>query len=487
MASDMSRQGLIECCLTKLGWIPLMIQSLTIFPANVLITTPSYFPVEIAIAENPDSNLRRCGFLIHPFWTKSRQPGQCPSRIILSSFSSKSLKLSDKALECAKKEVFGNLQQNIKLAEDKILCLQTAMETSSAYSILDYLTLAKAEMHNLLQAEELHWKQKSRIKWLTEGNRNTRFFHLSTKIKGNFNTIDRITVRNTTISDSTLIKSAAIQQSTTTFEAQPVQVHDFLFNCDHKRVYSDQNILLTAFSGPDEIMQAMFALGNLNSPGVDLGNLNSLGVDGFSGCFYTSCWDSIGDTVIATVQNFYSLGKLLKASASFLLSLISKCHNPSFNDFRLISLLNLLFKIITKILASRLSSILHTIVSPNQATFVKGKSIYDHLALAHELSQKLNRKLVGGSFRMKLDISKAFDKLNWSFLFASLHYFGLYDQWNNLVKECVCNSKGSVLLNREIAGFFSTHCGLRQGDPLSPYLFILAEEVLSWNIGKLVE
>lgn len=276
------------------------------------------------------------------------------------------LKALRQGLRMWEKEVFGNLQQNIKLAEDKFLCLQTAMDTSSADFILDYLTLAKAEMQNLLQAEELHWKQKSRIKWLTEGNRNTRFFHLSTKIKGNLNTIDRITVRNTAISDSTLIKSAAIQHSTTTFEAQPVQVHDSLFNCDHKRVSSDQNILLTAFSGPDEIMQAVFAIGNLNSPGVD----------GFSGCFYTSCWDIIGDTVIATVQNFYSLGKLLKASAFFLLSLISKCHNPSFNDFRLISLLNFLFKIITKILASRLSSILPTIVSPNQATFVKGKKVY---------------------------------------------------------------------------------------------------------------
>lgn len=157
------------------------------------------------------------------------------------------LKALRQGLRMWKKEVFGNLQQNIKLAEDKFLCLQTAMDTSSADFILDYLTLAKAEMQNLLQAEELHWKQKSRIKWLTEGNRNTRFFHLSTKIKGNLNTIDRITVRNTAISEFKLIKSAAIQHSTTTFETQPVQVHDSLFNCDHKRVSSDQNIPLTVF------------------------------------------------------------------------------------------------------------------------------------------------------------------------------------------------------------------------------------------------
>lgn len=109
--------------------------------------------------------------------------------------------------------------------------------------------------------------------------------------------------------------------------------------------------------------------------------------------------------------------------------------------------------------------------SSHQAACIKVKSIHDHLALAHEVAQKLNQRLVGWSFCMKLDISKAFDKLNWTFLFNSLHHMGFSAQWIDLIKECVCNSKCSALINGEISGFFYTSCGLSKGDPLSPLIF----------------
>ena len=197
---------------------------------------------------------------------------------------------------------------------------------------------------------------------------------------------------------------------------------------------------------------AVFALKRHSSPGPD----------GFTGAFFTSFWEIIGSSVIAAIQNFFSSRKILKSLNTFFLALIPKSGAPkSFNDYRPISLLNFSFKIITQIMASRLAPLLPSLVSPNQAAFIRGRSIHDHIALAHELVQRLKLKLAGGSLCLKLDISKAFDKLKWSFLLKTLAKMGFSSEWIELVQQCVCTSRGSVLINREPCGFFSPECGAK--------------------------
>lgn len=236
------------------------------------------------------------------------------------------------------------------------------------------------------------------------------------------------------------------------------------------------NLQLTKIPEAEEIRSAIFSL-----------KANSLpGPDGFSGNFFTATWHITGSSIFKAVQHFFSIGNLFKASNVYFLALIPKINSPSSSDYRPIRLLNFSYKIIWKILASRLSHILPSLISTNQAAFVKGRSIHQHIALAHELFQNLHYKTRGGSLCMQLDISKAFDKLSWTFLFKSLAFFGFSDNWIGLVKACVCSAKGLVLINRVPFGFFESSYGLRQGDLLSPYLFILAEEILNLNIHKLI-
>lgn len=134
-------------------------------------------------------------------------------------------------------------------------------------------------------------------------------------------------------------------------------------------------------------------------------------------------------------------------------------------------------------MASKLPSILLGIISPNQVAFVKGRSIHEHIALGHEMIRRRNVKMEGGSFGLKLDISKAFDQLNRKFLFISLQNMGFSNIWIDWIKECVFTPKESVLINKYPCGFFSRGYGLCQGDPHSPYLFILAEEILNHNLS----
>ena len=200
-----------------------------------------------------------------------------------------------------------------------------------------------------------------------------------------------------------------------------------------------------------------------------------------------------GKEVIQAVTHFFSSSRLLRATNAFFITLLpnfitllSKTLSLiSFSNFRPINLLNFTYKIKSKILAKRLSIILPPLISNHQSTFVKGWSIHHHIALTHDLFQKLKSKMSGGSVCMKLDIAKVFDRIQWSFLFKALKYFNFSQQWINIITELVCSSRASVLVNKSPSSFFSSSCGLRQGCLLSPFLSILAEEILSLKIERL--
>ncbi|CAN0902963.1 LINE-1 reverse transcriptase homolog [Linum grandiflorum] len=148
---------------------------------------------------------------------------------------------------------------------------------------------------------------------------------------------------------------------------------------------------------------------------------------------------------------------------------------------RPISLCQFLYKIIAKILSNRLSTILPSIISTHQTGFVRDRRITDNIIIAHEIMHFLKRKNRGSTHYMalKLDMEKAYDRIEWNFLFEMLCRLGFHSSFIAWVEACITTFSYSVNFNGRRVGFFKPTRGLHQGDPLSPLLFAIVSERLS--------
>lgn len=189
-------------------------------------------------------------------------------------------------------------------------------------------------------------------------------------------------------------------------------------------------------------------------------------------------------TCSARLYNFFFKTSItLGGVNATLIALIPKTTNPDHvTHFRPISCCIVIYKTITKILAVRLKPIPMRIISLNQTAFLSHRSITNNILLTHELIKGYNSKYISSRYTMKLDIRKAFDSLNWNFIVAILIQMKFHTSYIAWIYSCISTAKFSILFNGNSLGFFDSSHGVRQGDPVSSYLFIIMMEYFNQQL-----
>ena len=326
--------------------------------------------------------------------------------------------------------------------------------------------------------EELFWRQKSRALWLRAGDRNTKYAHAKTKQRRARNCITSLkNSMNQWVSTEDEIEAVATEYFQQLFSSSNPTTIDDTLQYITASVTHDMNEQLMKIPRDEEIREAAFAINPEKAPGPD----------GMTSLFYQRFWSTIGRDVCAMVRAFFESGEFDERLNQKNICLIPKIErSTTMTEFRPISLCNVGYKIISKILSSRLKRILPLLISETQSAFVARRLITDNILVAQEMFHALrtNHNCKDKFVAIKTDMSKAYDIVEWSFMEALLLKFGFDKRWVQRIMTFITSVSYQVLINGEAKGTIKSSRGLRQGDPLSPFLFILCTEVLISHIKQ---
>ena len=214
-------------------------------------------------------------------------------------------------------------------------------------------------------------------------------------------------------------------------------------------------------------------------------NGKSPGCDGFTVDFYKVFWNDIKSLLVESINFSYEKGILSVDQRRGIITLIPKKNKIRLllKNWRPISLLNTDYKILTKSLASRLNKVLPSIINLDQTGFLRGRYIGENIRTISDLIEYTSLRNQPGIILL-LDFEKAFDTIKWSFIFESLELFNFGPEFIHWIKTIYCDPESTVINYGNTTAFFKLQRGIRQGCPISPYLFILAVEVMANGIRK---
>ncbi|GJU91759.1 RNA-directed DNA polymerase, eukaryota [Tanacetum coccineum] len=318
--------------------------------------------------------------------------------------------------------------------------------------------------------------QKAKIRWAIEGDENSKFFHAIINKKRANLSVKGVMVDGEWMDDPSRVKEEFHNHFATRFQDPGANRGNINFTFPN-RLSLDQVSDLESPISRDEIRLAVWGCGEDKSPGPD----------GFTFEFFRKFWKVVGPDFCIAVEWFFEHGSFAIGCNSSFVALIPKILDPKIvSDYRPISLIGSLYKVITKILATRLSSVISSLISDVQSAFLPNRQILDGPFILSELLSwckfKYNQAMV-----FKVDFAKAYDSIRWDYLDDVLNSFGFGSKWRSWIRGSLISGKASILVNGSPTSEFQFHRGLKQGDPLAPFLFILIMESLHLSFSRAVE
>ncbi|XP_026428481.1 uncharacterized protein LOC113324375 [Papaver somniferum] len=404
---------------------------------------------------------------------------QC-SEVIANSWdsSSEDLNLSQKLCNARRKlsiwnrEYFGKIGFHIKYLKNQLSFLQDQPYSEVIYQKI-HLTIQRLNYWKKMEADFLQHKSWDRC--LKDSYRNTAYFHSLANRRRSRNHISSLRDNQGQwyYSHKDLETLLTRHFSSIDKSTNPQFNHNY-FDIISPIISQEENESLISIPSEEEIFNVLKEMPGWNSPGPD----------GFTAGLFLSQWQTAGRDVVNLVQQLFISKQMPHNINNTVTFLIPKTLHPSTPyDYMPIGVCNIFYKIISKLVVTRIKPPMEKIIFPTQASYVPRRYINDNIVMAHELihSMKESKKKMG-LVALKLDMLKAFDKVEWCFIDKMPSSLGFCEDLRTIIFQCISTTTVSIRLNGSICQSYMPSRGLRQGDPLSPYLFIISMEYLARSL-----
>ncbi|WJX24305.1 hypothetical protein P8452_13428 [Trifolium repens] len=362
-----------------------------------------------------------------------------------------------------KRTTFGKVEEEKLKIIDGILALDLKSESLGLVdSEVVEIKMLFYKLWKMLKSIDAMTFQRSRSKWLKEGDSNSRYFYNCINFRQSRNKMAALRTEMGWVEGPLRVREAVVSYFRGHFANEEWQ-RPKLDGIEFPRLSQENAEMLTACFTIEEISDVVKECDGTKSPGPD----------GFNFAFIKELWDLMKHDIRIMLDQFHGNACLPRSLLSYFLTLIPKVKSPQvIGDFRPISLLGCLYKMVAKILASRLAKVMGGVIPITQSAFLKGRQLVEGVVVVNEVIDyaKKTRK---ECLIFKVDFEKAYDSVDWGFLDYMLRRFGFNNKWRAWMKACICSGSMSVLVNGSPTEEICIKRGLKQGDSLAPLLFLI--------------